>query len=264
MKRYAASLWVVIELTFDQLLWSRKTLFIEALALLPPMIALGWRILIASGIARPLVSAGGLFSAMMVTAYLQFLLLMVCLFYGTALVADEVENKTLTYLTTRPVPKALLLLGKYLAFLLIGIGIMFHSILLNYLILYSSDGWMRIFTGSGTLFKDLSVILLGLMAYGAIFCFLGASTKRPLVIGLIFCAGWESLITYLPGMTRKLTVMHFLQSLFPHVSGQEMALIFPNQSAGIGEALFMLTFYAAVFLGLSLHQFSHRQYLFDQ
>lgn len=264
MKGLWSSLRVVMELTFDQLCWSKRTLFIELLALLPPLIALIWRILIGTGIARPLVSAGGLFSAMMITAYLQFLLLMVCLFYGTALIADEVENKTLTYLTTRPIPKPLLVLGKYAAFALIAIGIVFHSVLLSYLVLYSMDGWQNITQHSGLLFKDLSVLMLGIFAYGAVFCFLGTATKRPLLIGLLFSAGWESLITYLPGATRKFTIMHFLQSLFPHVSGQEIALIFPNQSAGIEEATIMLCFYTLFFLGLSVYWFTRKQYIFDQ
>jgi len=264
MKRLWFELRTTIELAFDQLFWSRKTLFIEILALLPPVIALCWRIGISSGVARALVSAGGLFSAMMTTAYLQFLVLMVSLFYGTALVADEVENKTLTYITTRPVPKWLLLTGKYIAYILIGLGISFHSILLNYIILYSMDGWGHLLDHSLILCNDLAVVLLGLITYGAIFCFLGAAVKRPLVVGLIFCAGWESLITYLPGITRKFTVMHFLQSLFPHISGQEIALLFPNQSAGIGESVGMLLFYSAIFFGLALYVFTRKQYLFEQ
>ncbi len=264
MKAFWMELQTTTELAFEQLFWSRKTLFVEILALLPPAIALFWRIGISSGIARPLVSAGGLFSAMMTTAYLQFLVLMVSLFYGTALIADEVENKTLTYITTRPVPKWFLLLGKYLAYLLIGTGITFHSIFLTYLVLFSMDGGSRLLQEIPVLFKDLCVVFLGVLAYGAIFCFLGTATKRPLVIGLTFCAGWESLITYLPGVTRKLTVMHFLQSLFPHISGQEVALLFPNQSAGIGESIAMILFYTALFFSLSLVVFNRRQYLFDQ
>ena len=38
-------------------------------------------------------------------------------FYGTALMADEVEDKTLTYLFTRPIPRGAVLIGKYLAYL---------------------------------------------------------------------------------------------------------------------------------------------------
>jgi len=42
---------VVMEITFDQLLWSKRTILIELLALLPPAIAATWRITIAAGIA---------------------------------------------------------------------------------------------------------------------------------------------------------------------------------------------------------------------
>jgi ABC-2 type transport system permease protein len=255
---------VVMEITFDQLLWSKRTIFIELLALLPPAIAAIWRISIAIGMARPLISESGLFSALMVTAYLQFLMLLVSLFYGTALVADEVDNKTLTYLTTRPVPKHLLLSGKLTACLLVCIFMIYHSLLLTYFILYSMKGVDGLMAGSAVLLKDLLVMLLGIIAYSCIFSFLGAVTKRPLLIGLIFCAGWESLITYLPGLTRKFTVMHFLQSMFPHISGQDMALLIPNQNATLEESLTMIAFYSALFLGLSLYAFTHREYVFEQ
>src|SRR5438874_1179966 len=132
MQEKLAALGVVLEMTFGQLLWSKKTLFVEFLALIPPAIAAVWRISIEAGFARPLLSPAALFSALMVTAYLQFFMLMVALFYGTALVADEIENKTLTYLTTRPVDKVTLLLGKLAAYFLICSLLIFHSILLTY------------------------------------------------------------------------------------------------------------------------------------
>ena len=49
--------------------------------------------------------------------YLRFIVPVLGVFYGTALIADEVEDKTITYLFTRPIPRGAVLLGKYLAYL---------------------------------------------------------------------------------------------------------------------------------------------------
>ena len=45
--------------------------------------------------------------------YIRFIVPVLGVFYGTSLIADEVEDKTITYLFTRPVPRSAVLLGKY-------------------------------------------------------------------------------------------------------------------------------------------------------
>ena len=49
--------------------------------------------------------------------YVRFIVPVLGVFYGTALIADEVDDKTITYLFTRPIPRGAVLLGKYLAYL---------------------------------------------------------------------------------------------------------------------------------------------------
>ena len=46
--------------------------------------------------------------------YLRFTVPVLGVFYGTSLIADEVEDKTITYLFTRPIPRGAVLVGKYL------------------------------------------------------------------------------------------------------------------------------------------------------
>ena len=38
--------------------------------------------------------------------FVRFIVPVLGVFYGTALIADEVEDKTITYLFTRPIPAA--------------------------------------------------------------------------------------------------------------------------------------------------------------
>jgi len=49
--------------------------------------------------------------------YPQAVCLLLALFYGTSVLGDELDGKTLTYLFTRPLPRWHFVLGKYL-----GIG----------------------------------------------------------------------------------------------------------------------------------------------
>jgi len=64
--------------------------------------------------------------------FLQFYIVILALFYGTSVTAEEVENRTLSYLLTRPVPKPAIVLGKFAAYaalmfamVAVGLGISF-------------------------------------------------------------------------------------------------------------------------------------------
>jgi ABC-type transport system involved in multi-copper enzyme maturation permease subunit len=135
-------------------------------------------------------------------------------FYGTALIADEVDDKTITYLFTRPIPRGAVLVGKYLAYLACTVLLVLPSVVLVYFIIVSMTG--SIGESFPSLIKDLGMLAVGLAAYGAVFAFVGARLKRPLVIGLVFAFGWEPAVLLFPGYLKRLTVAYYLQALVPH------------------------------------------------
>ncbi len=56
------------------------------------------------------------FSEILMVFFLQIYIVVLSLFYGTSITAEEIENRTLTYLVTRPIPKPAVVLGKYAAY----------------------------------------------------------------------------------------------------------------------------------------------------
>ena len=104
------------------MLWSRRTIFMALVVGGPVVLALVFRVVESLGMpalrvngAR--VAGSSIFGVMIWMLYVRFIVPVLGVFYGTALMADEVEDKTLTYLFTRPVPRGAVLLGKYLAYL---------------------------------------------------------------------------------------------------------------------------------------------------
>ena len=94
----------------------------------PVLIALILRLLVGLGCALlrgaerrrqlPIRMTGpAIFGLMIWGMYLRFTVPVLGVFYGTSLMADEVEDKTITYLFTRPIPRGAVLVGKYLAYL---------------------------------------------------------------------------------------------------------------------------------------------------
>ena len=80
------------------------SLFIVALAILA-------RLILAYHWIRAPFSPAQVFGDLMSTAVIHFLVVFITLFYGTALISEEVEGKTLTYLFLRPIPKPVIMLG---------------------------------------------------------------------------------------------------------------------------------------------------------
>ncbi len=144
---------------------------------------------------------------------LQFLILILAVFYGCSIGTEDLEAGTWAYLVTRPIPRTALVIGKYASSvvvmaLMVGTGIVTSFLILN----FERLGQIFIY---GLLLKDLAVIFLGLMAYTAFFTFLGASIRRSIFFGLIFSFGWENVIQYFPGSTQRLAIIHYIKSLIP-------------------------------------------------
>jgi ABC-2 type transport system permease protein len=211
-----ASLRVIFSLSFKQLFWSKKSILMFFITAFPPALAIITIMVKKLGLGSVGLTNLGLFSVMMFFVFLQFLVLIVPLFYGTSLISDEVEQKTLTYLFTSPIPKSIILLGKFFALIAISTLIIVLSALITYFILIGQMGAYKLIEHLPTLYKDTGVLLLGILCYGAFFTFLGARTKHPIIIGLLFSFGWESIVSYIPGQVKRLTIMHYLQSIFPH------------------------------------------------
>ena len=112
-------------------------------------------------------------------------------FYGTSLIADEVEDKTITYLFTRPIPRGAVLIGKYLG--LPGVHRARRAAVGDARLLPDrADRRGSLRRPSRAAVKDLVLLALGLAAYGALFAPSGPWIKRPLLVGLVFAFGWET------------------------------------------------------------------------
>ncbi len=146
--------------------------------------------------------------------YLRFIVPVLGVFYGTSLMADEVEDKTITYLFTRPIPRGAVLVGKYLAYLGVhrvrGAAVGRAGL--------SPDRAAQGQPGrgvSGPAEGPAAARRSGLAVYGAVFAFVGAKFKRPLLIGLVFVFGWEQAALAFPGYLKQFTVMFYLQAIVP-------------------------------------------------
>jgi ABC-type transport system involved in multi-copper enzyme maturation permease subunit len=251
------------------MLWSRRTIFMMLVVGAPVVIAGFLRLLVSFGapiLESTRMTGPAIFGLMIWVFYLRFTVPVLGVFYGTSLMADEVEDKTITYLFTRPIRRGAVLLGKYLAYLGCTVLVVLPSVVLVYLFIVPMQG--NLGASFVDLLKDLALLALGLAVYGALFSFIGAKFKRPLLVGLIFVFGWEQAALAFPGYLKKFTVAYYLQALVPHAMPNDNALsliqgIF-RENPPLHTSLFWLAAIWITFLAAAAWVVERREYVLEQ
>ena len=264
----------VFYLSLSQMLWSRRTIFMVLVVGGPVIVAFTLRalVLFAGDVdAGLLMSGSDLFGLMFWVFYLGIAVPLMGLFYGTALIADEVEDKTLTYLFTRPISPGAVLVGKYLAYLVCTGFVVLPSLMVVFFLVMPLLGG-SIGSGFPDLLKDLGLLAVGLAVYGAVFALAGAAVKRPLLAGLVFIFGWEPGVLMVPGYMKQFTVRYYIQGLAPHSMPADdsvlgSVLAFLQSAEVIPSTLVSLTGLAVILvggLGLAIWLVERREYVLEQ
>ena len=270
----------IFDLSLGEMLWSRRTIFMMLVAGAPIVIACFLRIIVMfgapvfeehrstqGGVTQTIRMTGpAIFGLMIWIFYLRFTVPVLGVFYGTSLMADEVEDKTITYLFTRPIRRGAVLFGKYLAYLGCTVFVVLPSVTLVYLLVVPMRGSLG--ASFIDLVKDLVLLALGLAVYGALFAFVGAKFKRPLIVGLIFIFGWEQAALAFPGYLKRFTIAYYLQGLVPHAMPSDSVLSLIQgafrESPTLAGSLAGLALILVVFVGLAAWVVERREYVLEQ
>jgi ABC-2 type transport system permease protein len=270
----------IFDLSLGEMLWSRRTIFMMLVVGVPVVIACVLRLVVGlgapifedhrsthNGVTQTIRMTGpGIFGFMIWVLYVRFIVPVLGVFYGTSLMADEVEDKTITYLFTRPIRRGAVLFGKYLAYLGCTIFVVLPSVMLVYLLIVPMQGSLG--ASFIDLLKDLMVLALGLAVYGAAFAFVGAKFKRPLIVGLIFIFGWEQAALAFPGYLKRFTIAYYLQGLVPHAMPSDSVLSLIQgafrESPTLAGSLLGLTVILVVFVTMAAWVVERREYVLEQ
>ncbi len=242
---------------------SGKARAFAALGLFPVILAVVVRV-VSHGGAEDGMSV---FNDILMVFFLQFYIVILSLFFGTSIVAEEIEGRTLPYLVTRPLTKPGIIVGKYAAYVLLMFVMVAVNLALSYFIMNGNRlGQASLYL---TFLQYAGVLGLGLLAYTAFFAFLGAVLKKAILVGLVFGFGWENVIQYFPGSTQRFSLVHYLKSLLPYRplpggKGYLSLLLFRLEPTTPVMAVLTLAAITAVFLALACGVFRFKEYLFEE
>lgn len=134
------------------------------------------------------------------------------------LIRREVLERTLHYYFLTPIRREVLVAAKYLTGLIVTVVLFEISTAVSFFLAYMPhEGVGQFLTrgpGLGHLGAYLLVTFLGCLGYGAVFLAFGFFFKSPAIPALLVF-GWEGIHFLLPPMLKKVSVIHYLQSLCP-------------------------------------------------
>ena len=266
----------IFDLSLGQMLWSRRSLFLGLLVCGPILLAVLIRAVASIELVgltragRPVafnINGPTLYGMLIWLLFVRFAVPALGVFYGTALIADEVDDRTITYLFTRPIPRGAVLLGKYLAYLGCTVLLTLPAVVILYFVTIPVGGG-RIGAAFPSLLADLGTLAVGLAVYGAVFALAGVRLKRPLVAGLVFAFGWEPAVLALPGYLKRLTVAYYLQGLVPHampsLPGSSILTRLFTEVPSVSVSVMSLVAITGATLWLAARAVERREYVLEQ
>ena len=213
MSSIPRAIWILFVTSFVRMGRSKRTLLLALAALFPPAFAFLFRTFAPDQFGPHAIRILGW------GALIQVVVPATALIGGVAALGDDIEDGTIAYLVTRPVPRAAIFLGRTLACLvwvLLAIGssavaLAFVSgvgITLGTALDGSRDTDLE--RAGGAL---LVAALAGGLTYTTLFAALGAAVRRSMLIGVGYVFAIEVFLANLPGKTRSLTIQHHLREI---------------------------------------------------
>jgi len=202
----------LVEMSVKNILYERKTLVFFGLSLFLLVIPAYWAYTWSPSSVRGL----DLFVMITMRVYLQFIILYACLLFGTALFAEEEENRTLTYLTSRPVSSFELVVYKYIGFV-VSVFVMFLApLLLTFAIIASHTSYSLTSDFLFELGQYVGLMFVAVAAWGALFMFFGVFFRKySLMVGLLYGLLWETFVANIGTGIKYATVNYYIRSLAP-------------------------------------------------
>lgn len=134
--------------------------------------------------------------------------------FSTSVVAQEIEQKTITYLLTRPIDRRVLLISRTLAAATVTFLIGSLAAVATSVAVYGTAAFSNAQLG-----KDILACGFGALAYTSLFVLVSLLVaKGAMLINLLFAFGWETIISGVPGDIYRLSIATYLNGISQRTS----------------------------------------------
>lgn len=210
----------IVRLEMKKNFLGRRAILLYLIAAAPIFVVLMFTV--KAGVTRDVAQAGD-FGVIFANVY-QALIVRTVVFFGCAwmfmnLFRGEMVDKSLHYYFLSPVRREVIVLGKYTSGMiasavLFGLSTLISIVIITLTARYLAGGGAPAPVGFGHTISYVSITILGCFGYGACFLLVGLFFRNPIIPALLIY-GWEWINFLLPPVLKRLSVIHYLNSLSP-------------------------------------------------
>ena len=178
-------------------------------------------------------------SSLMDLLILSFIMPVICMIYGSSLIRNEIDDKSITQVITAPLDRAVSYFGYYLS---LAASLSLIMLLINLV------GWLAFFSQKGIDSDSFGILaamsglsIIGTLVYSALFLTTGVIFKRPVYFGLFFAFIWEGFIGSIPGAISSYTIKHFIRSIGSNLISHGEISTYDTATAGTYITLLAVT-----------------------
>jgi ABC-2 type transport system permease protein len=193
------------KIAIRQLTGNRKVWWVALLALLPALIAF----IAARQTEQPMEIVMVETSTLIVSVLLPLLALVV----GTGVFGAEIDDGTIAYVLGKPVARWRIVLTR-----IVVAGAATAALLVPATLLAAFAGFQRL-DADGVVLGFAAAVAVGGLLYCALFVALSLTTRRALIVGLIYVVVWEGSLSRLMPGTRALSIREYTLSLADALAG---------------------------------------------
>ena len=179
--------------------------------------------------------------------------------FSTAVLSQEIEQKTIVYLLTRPISRIHLLVARWLAAGVVVFGLSAFCAAM----MAQATG-----IGFGTAFwLDLKALAVGSFTYSALFVLVSLLINRAMTVCLLYSFGWELLSANMPGNLHYTSIYSYMTSLAQHTpietDEKGLAILAGQLGSNVSPttALIICGLMTAFLVGVSSWWFSENEFL---
>lgn len=185
---------------------------------------------------------------------LSFFLPVISMIYGSSIIRDEIDDRSITHIITSPLDRALSYVGYYLA-LVICLNLMLVGI--------TTSGFLSFFGPLGVDSASIDIyssfvglVFIGSLAYSTLFMLVSLLTSKSIYFGLFYAFIWEGFVGSLPGRIQKVAINHYLKS----IGSNWVEYISLNNASGLSFSFYLLIGLTLVLLILGCWLFRRKEF----
>jgi ABC-type transport system involved in multi-copper enzyme maturation permease subunit len=219
----SVSLWLrqigaILRLELKKNFFGKRAILVYLMASMP--IGLLMLVQLVNPLGRETTQLPNIFSIFYNSLILRTVVFFGCAWIFMNLFRGEIVDRSLHYYFLSSVRREVLVAGKYLSGMLTSIILFTMVTVVCMLLVFFANYYTasaRYFLdgpGIGHLFWYVTITILACIGYGAFFLVVGLFFRNPIIPSLVLY-GWEWINFLLPPLLKKISVIHYLNSLVP-------------------------------------------------